>query len=109
MAYFSKRDYEILYSMQAQSICHLFARDTDYSVDEFENLVRSGSINDDNTFVKLVINGEVRDEFNIFIDNRCVLKSGSIISFWGILKSFKNDEIRIKLYPRINYDYENAI
>ena len=67
-----------------------------FSIEEFEELVREGLINDDYGIAQLIIDDELRPDYNIFIGRRLILKSGSIISFWGLLKMYGEENIQIK-------------
>lgn len=69
---------------------------SDYSIEEFEDLVNRGVASDDIGIAYLVINNEVKTEYNVFIERQCILKTGSIVSFWGLLKMYGRENIRIK-------------
>lgn len=67
----------------------------------FQRRVLSGEINDDKGTAELIINGAVSN-YHIHIDRRCVTKSdGSLITYTGIMKMYKPEELQIK-YTRKN-------
>ncbi len=72
-----------------------------FSIYEFQDLVVRGFLTDDVGVASLVINGELREEFNVFIDRRIITKTGAIISFAGLLKMYGADNIFIKCEPRL--------
>jgi hypothetical protein len=67
----------------------------------FQRKVISGEISDDKGTAELIINGSVSN-YHIHIDRRCVTKSdGSLITYTGIMKMYKPEELKIK-YTRKN-------
>lgn len=67
----------------------------------FQRKVISGEISDDKGTAELIINGSVSN-YHIHIDRRCVTKSdGSLITYTGIMKMYKPEELQIK-YTRKN-------
>ncbi len=67
----------------------------------FQRKVLSGEISDDKGTAELIINGSVSN-YHIHIDRRCVTKSdGSLITYTGIMKMYKPEELKIK-YTRKN-------
>jgi len=71
-----------------------------FSIFEFQEKVINGEITDDNGVAELVINGERREEYNVFIDRRCITKVGTVISFAGLLKMYGQDNIMVYCRPR---------
>lgn len=66
----------------------------------FQTKVLSGEINDDKGIAELIINDSV-SAYHIHIDRRCVTKSdGSLITYTGIMKMYKPDELKIKFTKR---------
>ena len=62
----------------------------------FQTKVLSGELNDDKGTAELIINGSVSN-YHIHIDRRCVTKSdGSLITYAGIMKMYKPEELQIK-------------
>lgn len=62
----------------------------------FQKKVLSGEINDDKGTAELIINGSLSN-YHIHIDRRCVTKSdGSLITYTGIMKMYKPEELQIK-------------
>lgn len=66
----------------------------------FQSKVLSGEINDDKGIAELIINGSV-STYHIHIDRRCVTKSdGTLITYAGIMKMYKPEELKIKYTKR---------
>jgi len=74
------------------------------SVQEFESYVSNGSLTDDNAVVQLVINGEIRPEYIICIDRQVISRSGQIITFAGIEKTYGIENVKIRCVPRSTID-----
>lgn len=91
----SEEDQKVLNELKKSSL-RAQLKKSDYSIEEFEDLVKNGVANDDVGIAYLVINNEVKSEYNIFIERQCILRSGSLISFRGLLKMYGRDNIRIK-------------
>ena len=71
-----------------------------FSIYEFQDLVASGEITDEIGVAHLVIDDELRPEYNIFIDHRVITKTGTVISFLGLLKMYGAEHLAIKCFPR---------
>ncbi len=66
----------------------------------FQAKVKSGEISDDKGIAELIINGSVSN-YHIHINRRCVTKSdGSLITYTGIMKMYKPEELKIKYTKR---------
>ena len=66
----------------------------------FQTKVLSGEISDDKGIAELIINDSV-SAYHIYIDRRCVTKSdGSLITYAGIMKMYRPDELKIKYNKR---------
>lgn len=66
----------------------------------FQSKVLSGEITDDKGIAELIINGSV-STYHIHIDRRCVTKSdGTLITYTGIMKMYKPEELKIKYTKR---------
>ena len=68
----------------------------------FEEGIRKGLYSDAKGTAYLILNGTLYSSYNIYIDRLCVTKSGSVVSFEGLLKYYENDEIKIQ------YDFKEA-
>ncbi|MCR5195501.1 MAG: hypothetical protein K6D38_04230 [Pseudobutyrivibrio sp.] len=68
----------------------------------FEDGIRKGLYSDSKGTAHLILNGTLYASYNIYIDRLCVTKSGSVVSFEGLLKYYENDEIKIQ------YDFKEA-
>ena len=66
-----------------------------YSTEEFQELVLSGGIKDDDGKAYLIIDDELAPGYNIYIDSQVVTRSGTLISFWGILKMYDRERLKI--------------
>ncbi len=71
-----------------------------FSIYEFQELVASGEITDEIGVAHLVIDDELRPEYNIFIDHRVITKTGTVISFLGLLKMYGAEHLAVKCVPR---------
>ncbi len=66
----------------------------------FQTKVLSGEISDDKGIAELIINDSVSN-YHIHINRRCVTKSdGSLITYAGIMKMYKPEELKIKYTKR---------
>ncbi len=66
----------------------------------FQAKVLSGEINDDKGIAELIINNSVSN-YHIHINRRCVTKSdGTLITYTGIMKMYKPEELKIKYTKR---------
>jgi len=69
-------------------------------VETFQKRVLAGEISDDTGSAELIINGSASN-YHIYIDRRCVTKSdGSLITYAGILKMYKPEELQVKYTKR---------
>lgn len=78
-------------------------KDSTYTIMDiytFQSKVLSGEITDDKGIAELIINGSV-STYHIHIDRRCVTKSdGTLITYTGIMKMYKPEELKIKYTKR---------
>ena len=66
----------------------------------FQTKVLNGDISDDKGIAELIIKGTVSN-YHIYIDRRCVTKSdGTLITYAGIMKMYKPEELMIKFTKR---------
>ena len=65
-------------------------------IDTFEEGIRKGLYSDAKGTAYLILNGTLYSSYNIYIDRLCVTKSGSVVSFDGLLKYYEHDEIKIR-------------
>ncbi len=66
----------------------------------FQTKVLSGEISDDKGIAELIINDSVSN-YHIHINRRCVTKSdGSLITYAGVMKMYKPEELKIKYTKR---------
>ena len=66
----------------------------------FQAKVISGEISDDKGIAELIINDSVSN-YHIHINRRCVTKSdGSLITYAGVMKMYKPEELKIKYTKR---------
>ncbi len=91
---------EMIKKMKAQHNTEFFKEKSIFTIFEFEDLVKSGTLCDDIGIAHLVINDEERPEYNIFIDRQVITKTGTVISFLGLLKEYGAEHLMIKCQPR---------
>ncbi|WP_028242770.1 hypothetical protein [Pseudobutyrivibrio ruminis] len=66
----------------------------------FQTKVLSGEISDDKGIAELIINNSVSN-YHIHINRKCVTKSdGTLITYAGIMKMYKPEELKIKYTKR---------
>lgn len=85
--------------LKYSSFINVVNRNT-FSIEEFDELVKAGSVSDDAGIAVIVVDGEEKPEYNVSINRQCVVKSGSIVSFWGLLKMHGEENIQIKFLPK---------
>ena len=62
----------------------------------FEEGILKGLYSDAKGNAYLILNGTLYNSYNIYIDRRCITKSGSIVSFESLLKTYAPEEIQIR-------------
>ncbi len=72
-----------------------------FDIYEFQDLVVKKTITDDIGIANLIINNELREEYNVIIDRQVITKTGTVISFNGLLKMYGADNIQVKCTPRL--------
>ena len=62
----------------------------------FEDGIKRGIYSDAKGNAYLIINGTLYSSYNVYIDRRCITKSGCILSFDGLMKQYTDDQIQIR-------------
>lgn len=72
----------------------------DMTIDEFQDGVINGSYNDENGTAYLVINNLVQKTYSVYINRRCVTKSGSVVSLRSLFKEYGSQKLRIQFWEK---------
>lgn len=62
----------------------------------FEDGIKNGQYTDEKGTAYLILNGTLYNTYNVYIDRRRVTKSGSVVSFESLIKSYGEDNIKIR-------------